>query len=169
MKRVASPPSSDLTPNPFPTREGAVDSPFQFGKGPGVRSPIFGQKVDPVKMARAKELRRDMTEAERILWRALRTNQLHGFHFRRQQVIDGFIADFYCYAAGLVVEFDGTSHQGRAEYDAERETVLTACGHACYPLYLYFNPKSWSPPPTQVYLYSVWKQGHRGQNYGNNG
>ena len=134
-----SPPSSDLTPNqpnpnPFPIREGAKDFPSHPGKGPRVRSsgvrsaPIFGQKVDPVKLARAQELRREMTEAERLLWRALRTNQLRGFHFRRQQVIDGFIADFYCHDAGLVIEVDGPSHKALADYDAERDAVLTARG-----------------------------------------
>ena len=89
---------------------------------------IVGQKIDPVKAARAKELRRDMTESEKVLWRALRTNRLGGYHFRRQQVIDGFIADFYCHIAGLVLEVDGNIHRNRVQYDIERDAVLKARG-----------------------------------------
>jgi very-short-patch-repair endonuclease len=92
------------------------------------RNIIVGQKVDQVKVQRAKELRRQMTREERILWQQLRTNRLQGFHFRRQQVIAGFITDFYCHAAGLVVEMDGGIHQQQAEYDAERDRVLAARG-----------------------------------------
>ncbi|MGQ0603320.1 MAG: endonuclease domain-containing protein, partial [Anaerolineales bacterium] len=51
-----------------------------------------------------------------------------GYHFRRQQVIEGFIADFYCYAAGLVVEIDGKIHQTQTHYDDARDQVLIACG-----------------------------------------
>ncbi len=85
---------------------------------------IIGQKVDTDKLARARELRRNMTEAEKVLWSALRTNRFGGYHFRRQQVIDGFIADFYCHAVGLVLEVDGNIHNNQARYDMERDTVL---------------------------------------------
>jgi very-short-patch-repair endonuclease len=57
-------------------------------------------------------------------WQHLRANQLNGLHFRRQQIIDGFIADFYCHVARLVIEVDGEIHQQQAEYDAERDRVL---------------------------------------------
>ncbi len=89
---------------------------------------VVGQKVDPAKVELAKQLRRQMTEEERLLWQRLRHNRLRGFQFRRQQVIDGFIVDFYCHAAGLVVEVDGEVHQGQAEYDGERDRVLAARG-----------------------------------------
>jgi very-short-patch-repair endonuclease len=81
-----------------------------------------------VKVIRAKQLRREMTPAERALWARLRKNQLGGLHFRRQQVIDGFIANFYCHAAGVVVEVDGPVHEGQAEYDAERDRIFQARG-----------------------------------------
>jgi very-short-patch-repair endonuclease len=48
-----------------------------------------------------------MTEAENILWQSLRGSRLAGLKFRRQQVIEGFIADFFCHGAKLVVEIDG--------------------------------------------------------------
>ena len=93
-----------------------------------VRNIVVGQKVDAVKLPRAKELRRAMTGAERMLWERLRGNRLHGVHFRRQQVIDGFIADFYCHAAGLVIEVDGGVHVQQTGYDAERDRVLSQHG-----------------------------------------
>ena len=89
---------------------------------------IIGQKVTSEKAARAKELRREMTEEERLLWQRLRGNRLEGWHFRRQQVIAGFIVDFYCHAASLVVELDGPIHANQVEADAERDRLLTDMG-----------------------------------------
>jgi very-short-patch-repair endonuclease len=87
---------------------------------------IIGQRVDPIKVERARQLRRRMTLEESILWEALRANRLDGFHFRRQQIIDGFIVDFYCHVAGLVVELDGGIHLQQRDYDEERDQVLSA-------------------------------------------
>ena len=69
-----------------------------------------------------------MTPEEGILWQHLRTNRLGGWHFRRQQVIDGFIVDFYCHKAGLVVELDGSIHDGQTEYDVDRDQALESRG-----------------------------------------
>ena len=84
-----------------------------------------GQKVTKEKQERAKELRRNMTPAEKILWHELRANKL-GVHFRRQQIIAGFIVDFYCHKAGLVIEVDGDIHDLQKEEDERREKVLSA-------------------------------------------
>ena len=92
------------------------------------RNIVIGQKVNPIKIQRAKELRLRMTEAEKILWHHLRTNKLNGLHFRRQQVIDGFIVDFYCHAAGVAIEVDGSVHLQQVEYDAMRDQVLSLRG-----------------------------------------
>ncbi|MCZ7570814.1 MAG: DUF559 domain-containing protein [Ardenticatenaceae bacterium] len=89
---------------------------------------VVGQTVDPQKQQRAKELRRTMTPAEAALWQQLRGNRLNGLHFRRQQVIDGLIVDFYCHAAGVVVEVDGTVHLQQVEQDADRDAILSARG-----------------------------------------
>jgi very-short-patch-repair endonuclease len=89
---------------------------------------VIGQNVDASKVQRAKELRHEMTPAERLVWQRVRANRLNGFHFRRQQVIDGFIVDFYCHAAGLVVELDGGIHDRQADYDAQRDRILAARG-----------------------------------------
>jgi very-short-patch-repair endonuclease len=88
---------------------------------------IPGQKVTKEKQERARELRREMTSAEKILWEELRANKL-GVHFRRQQVIQGFIVDFYCHKAGLVVEVDGDIHDLQKEEDERREKALSALG-----------------------------------------
>ena len=79
-------------------------------KKDGTNNIVIGQKVNSDKVQRAKELRRQMTPEENILWQYLRANRLHGLHFRRQQIIDGFIADFYCHASRLVIEVDGKIH-----------------------------------------------------------
>ena len=86
-----------------------------------------GQTVTKEKLQRARELRREMTPAEKILWQELRGNKL-GVHFRRQQVIAGFIVDFYCHKAGLVIEVDGDIHDLQQEEDARREKVLREMG-----------------------------------------
>jgi very-short-patch-repair endonuclease len=77
---------------------------------------------------RARELRQEMTEAETALWQALRRGQLDGYHFRRQQVIDGCIVDFYCHTAGLVIEVDGPVHAQQREQDQERDILLAQRG-----------------------------------------
>jgi very-short-patch-repair endonuclease len=86
---------------------------------------IRGQPVRQSKKELARQMRKQMTSTETLLWGELRDHRLHGAHFRRQQVIGGYIADFYCHAAGLVVEVDGKYHEDRAEYDAERDKAIS--------------------------------------------
>ena len=93
-----------------------------------IKNIIIGQKITTEKRQRAKELRQNMTPAEALLWQELRTNKLAGWHFRRQQVIDGFIVDFYCHAASLIVEIDGGVHETQKEQDAERVAHLISRG-----------------------------------------
>jgi very-short-patch-repair endonuclease len=80
------------------------------------------------RIQRARALRRQSTDAEWKLWAVVRNRQLGGFKFRRQVPIDRYIADFACREARLVVEIDGSQHQDRADYDADRTSVLEACG-----------------------------------------
>ena len=89
---------------------------------------VSGQRVRADKLAAAKRLRRVSTAEETCLWERLRSNRLEGIHFRRQQVIEGYIADFYCHAAGLVIEVDGPVHRSRTEEDAYRDKVLSDRG-----------------------------------------
>lgn len=87
-----------------------------------------GQRVRSVKVERAKQLRQRMTTAEQALWEGVRANRLAGLHIRRQQVIAGFIVDFYCHAARVVIELDGAVHRDTGDYDAARDELLTARG-----------------------------------------
>ncbi len=89
---------------------------------------IKGQRVTSITLQGAKSMRHQMTPEEATLWQALRANKVAGLHFRRQQIIDGFIADFYCSSAGLVIEVDGASHNGKEGYDAERDRIMRARG-----------------------------------------
>jgi len=79
---------------------------------------------------RARALRHGMTSHERMLWAALRKRRMAGFQFYRQRPIHGYIVDFYCPAAGLVIELDGHQHSSRSAmaYDAVRTQVLNASG-----------------------------------------
>ena len=60
--------------------------------------------------ARATQMRRNPTEPEKRLWRALSGSKLEAFKFRRQSVIGGFIADFLCPQRAFIVEVDGDTH-----------------------------------------------------------
>ncbi|HEX5279750.1 MAG TPA: DUF559 domain-containing protein [Micropepsaceae bacterium] len=78
----------------------------------------------------ARELRRDMTKHERIIWFELRARRFDGLHFRRQQTIGPYIADFYCASAKLIIELDGGHHTEiqQLEYDTARTRWLEANG-----------------------------------------
>jgi very-short-patch-repair endonuclease len=78
--------------------------------------------------ARARELRRNATGPERMLWSALHARQVGGLKFRRQHPIEPYIVDFYCAQAKLVIELDGESHEGRQGYDLQRERFLRRQG-----------------------------------------
>ncbi len=79
---------------------------------------------------RARELRKRLTPAERILWESLRNKQLDGYKFRRQHPINRYIADFYCHELRLVVELDGAVHDNveQAEHDRGRSAVIGEFG-----------------------------------------
>ena len=89
---------------------------------------VRNQNVNRGKLELAKELRRSMTAEESVLWERLRGNRLNGLHFRRQQVIEGFIVDFYCHDGALVVEVDGAVHDGQVEEDRARDEVFRGLG-----------------------------------------
>ena len=69
-----------------------------------------GLRRRDLKQPVAKQLRAEMTEAERLLWTALRNKNFGGARFRRQQPTGPYIADFYCAQAKLVIELDGGQH-----------------------------------------------------------
>jgi very-short-patch-repair endonuclease len=76
---------------------------------------------------RAKELRRNQTDAEQILWQKLRSRQLGGFKFRRQVPVGPYFADFLCLEARVIVEVDGGQHSEAK--DAARTEALEKAGY----------------------------------------
>ena len=78
--------------------------------------------------AKARELRKTPTEAERLLWRHLRLRQLGGYKFRRQQPIGLTIVDFVCFEKKLVIEVDGGQHSEQIHEDEERSAWLGGQG-----------------------------------------
>jgi very-short-patch-repair endonuclease len=79
---------------------------------------------------KAKELRKNETEAEKTLWEKLRNNQIKGLKFRRQHPINLYIADFYCHKLRLIIEIDGEYHNLKEQVlnDLERTEELTRMG-----------------------------------------
>ncbi|MGQ0605032.1 MAG: DUF559 domain-containing protein, partial [Anaerolineales bacterium] len=97
---VEGPRGFPLTPNPSP-------------KGRGEAAPPVAKVKPPLPNAlleRARELRRDATDSEQLLWSLLRDRQLNGLKFRRQHALPPFLLDFYCHEAALVIELDGEVH-----------------------------------------------------------
>ena len=87
-------------------------------------------KVSSKLRSNARVLRKNSTDAERILWSELRDHRLNGASFRRQVPIATYIADFVCHAAKLVVELDGGQHFSDAQEaaDARRSAIIKAKG-----------------------------------------
>jgi len=79
--------------------------------------------------ALARTLRRNATEAERVLWKYLRAHRMEGYKFRRQYVIEPYIVDFLCIEANLVVEADGGQHLEQAGEDESRTEYLESLGY----------------------------------------
>ena len=77
---------------------------------------------------RARSLRREDTNAEARLWRALRANRFGGWHWKRQVPFGPYILDFLCREANLIVEVDGGQHTEQAAYDARRTAFLESQG-----------------------------------------
>ncbi len=86
----------------------------------------------------ARELRKSMTESEKILWQNLRNRKLEGYKFLRQHPITYdynanpvkyFVADFYCAERKLIIELDGKIHLSQQEKDYIRDVILLQRGY----------------------------------------
>lgn len=77
-----------------------------------------------------RELRKDATPAEKLLWEHIRNRKLNGLKFRRQHPIDKFVVDFYCHEKNLVIELDGSVHDVKInkDYDEARTAMLAGLG-----------------------------------------
>jgi len=122
-------------PNPSPSREkdvrqdrmrvsgkaGDKDSQWQYEKA----------ALPEHLIQAARDLRKNQTDAEEVLWQLLRNRRLLGYKFRRQHPMEeGMILDFYCHASKLAIEVDGGYHDAgtQKKRDAERTTLLETKG-----------------------------------------
>src|SRR5581483_11056790 len=88
-------------------------------------------RVKPKARSHARALRRELTDAEQIIWHAVRAHRLDGASFRRQTPIGPYIVDFISHPAKLVIEIDGGQHfeTGHERRDAKRDAFLMAKGY----------------------------------------
>ncbi len=86
----------------------------------------YNKKLQPL----ARELRKNMTDAEKLFWSRTKRKQISGFQFYRQKIIEGYIVDFYCPTAKLVIEIDGGQHYSEKEQrnDEVRDQRLASLG-----------------------------------------
>jgi len=81
------------------------------------------------KTHQARVLRKNLTDAEQVLWRHLRHRQVAGFKFRRQHPVGPYICDFVCLEEMLVIEVDGGQHAAAIVYVQRRSHYLRSQGH----------------------------------------
>ena len=77
----------------------------------------------------AKQLRKNLTDAESVLWYHLRNRRFKRFKFRRQMPMAKYIVDFVCVEKRLIIEVDGGQHAEQTEYDLERTHCLNKMGY----------------------------------------
>ena len=87
------------------------------------------KRTTPKVFKRAKELRRNQTEAEAKLWSCLRNHQLNNVGFRRQHAIGNYVVDFCAPRRKLIIELDGSQHLEQVEYDTNRTEFLESRGY----------------------------------------
>ncbi|MCB9317908.1 MAG: endonuclease domain-containing protein [Lewinellaceae bacterium] len=85
---------------------------------------------EPYLVDLARQLRKNMTLSEVLLWNQLKNKQMLGFDFDRQKPLDRYIVDFYCKDLQLAIEIDGTSHDGDEQFklDIKRQKTLELLG-----------------------------------------
>ena len=117
---IDSPPFRNLSSNDF-IREGGVRGDLKTPRGGPMLS--YNKSLKQI----SRNLRRNMTDAETLLWSKLRGKQLKRYQFYRQKIIGNYIVDFYCPKSKLVIEVDGGQHysaEGK-EKDKRRDDYMT--------------------------------------------
>ncbi len=107
----------------------------------------------------AKAMRRNPTEAERKMWLLLKDRRFAGYKFPRQVPIGRYIADFVCHSARLIVELDGSQHQG-ADSDRLRDKWFEAKGFAT--LHIWNNALSENPESVSDAVWAKLQEKHHG-------
>ena len=91
---------------------------------------MFHKKYSPKYIIQlAQDMRREMTDTEKILWGQLNLRKLDGLRFRKQHPIGRYITDFCCPSIKLIIEVDGEIHALQKEYDKNRDDYLKAQGY----------------------------------------
>jgi very-short-patch-repair endonuclease len=85
-------------------------------------------RYNPTLKELARNLRKNSTLSEVILWRHLKGKQMLGYDFHRQRPVDNYIVDFYCSELLLAIEIDGESHDAKGEDDLKRQKRLESLG-----------------------------------------
>ncbi len=117
--------SGSTSPQPSPHRRGSENNlPPMRGDVRGVQY----RPYNPENSDKAKELRKNSTQAEKILWNKIRMEQL-GHKFRRQEPIGNYIADFICLNKKLIIEIDGGQHDTQQQYDDLRTQYFNDMGY----------------------------------------
>ncbi|MDL1859939.1 endonuclease domain-containing protein [Betaproteobacteria bacterium PRO7] len=117
---------AELSPRGEPPQSDTANPPLKKGGQGGFRGLHYRSDLKPL----ARQLRSNLTDAERALWQRLRGKQIEGVQFYRQRPIGRYIVDFYAPAVRLVVELDGGQHFEADEQarDVERDEALRALG-----------------------------------------
>lgn len=76
----------------------------------------------------SKQLKTEMTDAEKLLWSKIRRKQLNGVKFCRQKIVGNYIVDFLSFEKKLIIELDGGQHADQVEYDKKRTAFLEQQG-----------------------------------------
>ena len=92
------------------------------------RSDAAKRKTTDAETARARQLRGNGTDVERLLWSKLRDHRFESLKFRRQEPILGYTVDFVCHERALIIELDGGQHTIREASDERRTRVLERAG-----------------------------------------
>jgi|GEM_PF-695360 len=103
-------------------RPGSTPLPLREGLGEGDR-------LKPKLTKYAKKLRKNATQAEKLLWGKLRSRQIAGVKFRRQQPVEKYIADFVSFEKRIIIELDGGQHANQKDIDNQRDRFFSENGY----------------------------------------
>ena len=126
-----------FVPEKFPSTGGVVeDRGGQFPPTGGVVEDRGGRNTrnymnlpyNPKLKERARKLRKAGNLSEVLFWNKVKNKQFKGFDFDRQKIVGNYIVDFFCTNRNVVIEIDGSSHDHKVEYDAERDAYLESLG-----------------------------------------
>ncbi len=98
---------------------------------------IFRRKIEVLPknkdlLSKSRSLRKGYVLAEVIFWKQVRNKEFHQIDFDRQRIIGNFIVDFYIKSLGVVIEIDGSSHDGKEEYDEKWQQFLESLNLKVY-------------------------------------